>query len=311
MADTAAFDAWVKDVLGVDPGAYEGAGQPGASARGAGEGDDAATDLLDAGSDQAAADTAAPAGQSDEASAPPAPVKLVLKSQTEVSQPSNRARTKLGVGERVNLELKPVAGEWKASGAGSVKPDKGSKVVLTASGKPGKVTVTVTAQGQTEEIVFTVVAPDTVHQDTASTEHYNVGVPNAGFHGQIYVGPDDVNFVNITFLEDEIGCDASGSWAAKKGKGHGPNKTPLGFSDRVVRGKGTMANATDHCWSGYVPGLKLTDWTGEMTFRIPWNYQCNGQSGRIATVVQTTSTTKDGTTRTDKAGGSSGDWPLS
>jgi hypothetical protein len=330
MSDTKAFDSWVKDALGMDvaelrargrssqaPGAGSAgdatAAPPGASATGEGEDQPA-------GDDKPGGDTPGttppigdapvePSGAGD--TPPPTPVKLVLKSETEVTKPGNRARTKLGVGERVTLTLTPVAGDWTATGAGTVKPKKGSTVVLTASGSPGKVKVSVTAAGQTEEIEFTVIAPNSVHQDTVSTEHYNVGVPNAGFKGRVYCGPDDVNFVNITFLEAEIGCVATGSWIAKNGKGHGPNTSPIGFGDTVVSGKGTMSDAVDHCWSGYVPGLTLTDWTGEMTFSIPWTYQCNGAHGKIDTVVQKTSTSKDGTTSTKKAGGSSGDFALS
>ena len=325
MADLTVFDAWVNDAFGANPSDYANAPGAGASAAAADPSSPAGEAGAPPGADptglfgrskdkpQAPDPGATPSGDAgtSPAAKPGKPAKLVLTSETEVTQPGNRARTKLGVGERVTLKLTPVSGDWKVSGAGTINPAKGSTVTLTASGKPGKISVSVTAQGQTKKLSFTVIAPSSVHQDTISTEHYNVGVPNAGFHGQVYCGPATVNFVNITFLEAEIGCKATGSWVSKNGKGHGPNTSPIGFSDTVVAGKGTKSDATDHCWSGYVPGLKLKDWSGVMTFSIPWTYQCNGVTGKIATVVQTTRTAKDGTTSTKKAGGSSGDFALS
>lgn len=316
MSDRMVLDSWVKRVLGVDPVASKPAAPPAQSGAPPGEDPTGLFGKSKTTPSGGTPTTTAPTGGTGTPTKPK-PVKLTLTSETEVTQPTNRARTKIGVGERVTLKLTPVAGDWTAKGSGTVSPAKGSTVVLTASGKAGKVTVSVTAAGKTEKITFTVIAPNSVHQDTISTEHYTAaqlgltsGLPNAGFHGQVYCGPDTVNFSNITFLEAEIGCKASGSWKAKNGKGHGPNTSPIGFEDTVVSGKGTKSFAQDHCWSGYVPGLTLNDWSGKMTFAIPWTYQCNGTSGKIATVTQTTATSKNGTTSTKKAGGSSGDHAL-
>jgi hypothetical protein len=317
MSDRMVLDSWVKRVLDVDPASSPSAAPPAGS--GAPPSEDP-TGLFGRSKTTPTGGTpTTPPSTSGTVTPPPKPkpVKLTLTSETEVTQPANRARTKIGVGERVTLKLTPVSGAWKATGSGTLSAATGATVVLTASGKPGKVTVSVTAADKTEKLTFTVIAPNSVHQDTINTEHYTAaqlgltsGLPNAGFHGQVYCGPDSVNFSNITFLEAEIGCKASGSWKAKNGKGHGPNATPIGFEDTVVSGKGTKSFAVDHCWSGYVPGLTLKDWTGKMTFSIPWTYQCNGTNGKIATVVQTTSTSKNGTTSTKKAGGSSGDHAL-
>ncbi len=319
MSDRMAMDAWVKNVLGVNPTAAElvaPVGQSGAAP----SADPTGLFGRSRTGPSGGTSTASPSSGGTVTPPKPKPVKLTLTSETEVTQPSNRARTKIGIGERVTLKLTPVAGDWTVSGSGTVSPAKGSTVVLTASGKPGKAAVSVTAAGKTEKITFTVIAPKSVHQDTISTEHYTAaqlglghGVPNAGFRGQVFCGPDSVNFVNITFLEAEIGCKASGSWKAKNGKGHGPNASPIGFEETVVSGKGTKSFAVDHCWSGFEPSLAakpLTNWTGDMTFSIPWTYQCNGTTGRIGTVVQTTSTAKNGTTSTKKAGGSSGNHAL-
>ncbi len=149
-----------------------------------------------------------------------------------------------------------------------------------------------------------MIAPSTAHLDRTATEHYNLGVPNVGLRGLIYLGPDDVNFLACSFIEDEIGAKASGSWSAKNGEGHSPNTQPLPCTDKVVSGKGTETSAEDHCWSGYIPGLKLTDWTGEMSWSIPWHWHCGSGKGLIGRVVQHVTTTKDGTSTLTKGGAS-------
>jgi hypothetical protein len=332
MANNPVFDMWVKQAFGVDPASYVAAKGPAANAsgevtvgaepagglfgkskdkdKGADKGGDLDAPLLDG--------EGAPSGDGDGTvtAKPRKRPPLTLTSETEATQPAKRTRTKIGVGERVTLKLTPVSGDWTCAGAGTLTATKGSTVTLIASGKAGTAKITVTAQGKTKKINFTVIAPSTVHQDTQSVEHYSppaIGLtplPNAGFHGRVYCGPDSVNFSKITFLEAEIGCKATGSWKTKNGKGHSPNASPIGFTDTVVSGKGTESLAVDHCWSGFVPGLTLKDWSGSMTFSIPWTYQCNGFTGKIATVVQTTATDKKGATSTKKAGGSSGTFAL-
>ncbi len=235
---------------------------------------------------------------------------ITLTSQTEVSAPANRARTKLGVGERVTLKVTPGPGNWQASGA-KLSSKSGSKVTLIAPDRPGEVDVTVTVGTQQQTLKFTVIAPSEVHQVRVSTEHYTaaqIGIPaplpNAGFHADIYLGPDDVNFTACSFLEDEIGAKASGSWAAKNGEGHSPNKSPLGCTNKVVGGLGTKTVAQDHCWSGYVPGLTLTDWTGQSILVIPWHWACGSGRGLIARVTQKVDTDRAGSTTISKAGAS-------
>ena len=228
---------------------------------------------------------------------------VTLKSETEAKSPSNRTRTKLGVGERVTLTVTPGPGNWHASGA-KLSAKTGSKVTMTAPPRPGSVEVTVDVGGTTQTMKFSVVAPSSMSLVFVKSEHYNVGVPNAGFYAQIYLGPDDVNFGDVTFTEDEIGAKTSGSWSGFNGEGHHPNPSPLGCTSTVVSGKGTKTLAQDHCFTGYFPDLKLTDWTGEETWVIPWHWQCGSGSGLIGRATQRVVTTADGTTTISKAGAS-------
>jgi hypothetical protein len=233
---------------------------------------------------------------------PPVGGVITLSSQTEATSPGNRARTKLGVGERVVVTVTPGPGNWRASGA-KLSGKRGTQVTMTAPDRPGDVDVTCDVGGVTQTISFKVIAPSTVHQDTVGAgRHITNNLPNAGFTGQIYVGPDDVNFSAVSFLEDEIGAKGSGSWTEKNGEGHSPNKAALGMTNTVVGGKGTKSIAVDNCWSGYIPGLALTDWTGQISWTIPWHWQCGSGKGLIGRFAQLVVTTAAGVTTISKAG---------
>jgi hypothetical protein len=230
----------------------------------------------------------------------------VLTHLTEATSPSNRKRTKLGVGERVTLKVAPGPGNWLVSG-GKLSSGTGSTVTLTARANPGKAAVSVKVGTQTAQIEFDVIKPSTAHQDVRTKQHVQNGLPNAGFFADIYIGPDDVNFGNVSWLEEEIGATAHGYWAganggqSKAGKGHGPNPNPLACTATVVAGKGTKVAAVDHCWSGFVPGAHGPNWTGDMTHAIPWDYVIGSTKARIAIVPQTVVTAGDGTTTITKA----------
>ena len=311
MSSDAEKDHWLADALGFDVAAQSGAAAKGglgdevdapASAQTAEPAPTAAPQPAAAsGETNVAPEAAAPTSAAAAPPPPPKPKPITLKSQTKVNAPANRTRTKLGVGEQVTLTVTPGPGTWTTS-AGTLNARSGSTVTLTAPTSPGTVDIAVEAGGQTAKMKFTVIAPSSVHQEVTSTEHLNNHLPNAGFHAQIYLGPDDVSFAEVTFTEDEVGAKAVGSWTAKNGEGHSPNPSPIGCSSVVIAGKGTKTLAVDHCWSGYVPGLTLTDWTGEMSWTIPWNWQCGSSHGAIARVVQRVVTTKDGATTISKAG---------
>ncbi|HME20424.1 MAG TPA: hypothetical protein VKI44_03535 [Acetobacteraceae bacterium] len=311
MENREACLAWINDIFGLD---LEGAPQEarvgaGSAALGAqpvsflGRGKKKKTGGDDAGGTDID-DTGSKGGK------PPKDVTLKLTSETEAKQPSPRNRTKLGVGERVTLKLKPLSGDWVVAGGGSVNPAKGSKVVFTAPGAPGTCTVTVTAAGKTEQITFTVIGPSTVSMERRKIRHDAVGYPNAGFVARIFVGPDDVNFCKIGITEDDCPCVCTGYWADFNGIGHGANPDAVGLEQKVEKGMGTRMVGQDNIWSGYIDTRKLDDWTGTQTFNIPWNYSCDGNSARFTTVVHQVTTDAKGTSRATKGGASSGDCKL-
>jgi hypothetical protein len=237
---------------------------------------------------------------------------LTFTHQTEATSPGNRARVKLGIGEPVVLTVTPGPGMWEAPGA-SLSSRKGNQVTMTAPGRPGEIEVTVKVGDQTTSVKFTVIAPSEVHQSVqaGSQQHAAPGdlpdgkpLPNAGFKSDIFIGPDDVSFAYIKWLEREVGATGTGSWSGKSGEGHFPNKTPLGMTKTIVSGKGTKADAFDHCWSGFIPGVPGPDYSGAATWKIPWIYVVGTSRGAIGDAPMILNTAADGTTTISKVGAS-------
>ncbi len=236
--------------------------------------------------------------------APTGPVNLT--SKTEVRAPANRTRTRLGVGERVVLKVTGGSGNWRASGA-VLSAKTGTVVTMTAPPRPGSVTVSVDVGGTQRSLSFTVIAPSTVRMVVASTEHIDNSLPNAGMHCECYIGPDDVNFGETTNSEDDIRAKASGCWDEFNGAGHGPSPSPNTCdAGTVTPGLGTHSPGTDHIWSGYIPQPVPPngDWSGRMTYDIPWHWQCGSGAGLISHVVHRQVTDAAGTTTISKGGAS-------
>jgi hypothetical protein len=234
---------------------------------------------------------------------PPAP-PLVLTHQCEAPAPSNKARTKLGVGERVVLRITPGPGTWAVTGGSTLSATSGATVTFTARATAGKSKVTVTVGSQTAEVEFDVVRPNSVRMDAKGTRHVANGRPNAGMHTDIFIGPADVSFYRVELLELEVGATASGYWQSRAGQGHHPNTSFGPMTTTVVSGKGTKFAFMDNALSGYLGPGPIS--AGQFAYAIPWQYRVvGGSSGTtFATVNQTIVTTDDGTTTISKAGAS-------
>ena len=243
-----------------------------------------------------------PPGPTPPAPTPPA-APLVLTHECEAPAPSNKKRTKLGVGERVTLKVKPGSGTWTVTG-GKLSATTGATVTFTARSTGGKSKVTVTIGAETADIEFDVVAPNSVHMDANGTLHVANGRPNAGVHTDIYIGPSDVSFMNVELLELEVGATASGYWGPRAGVGHGPNPAFGPMTSTVVGGKGTKFSFMDNAASGYLGPVPVS--AGQFAYAIPWQYRVGTSGGgtTFATVTQSIVTTDDGTTTISKAGAS-------
>lgn len=319
-SNTTEQDAWVAGAFGADPAGYadaapsESLASPGAALPPTGLlGDDGVqaavvgggpldpTALQEQVDGEPAAGEAAPVNPAGEAAAPVTPV---ITHETVARQPSNRKRLKLGVGERVTLNVAPGPGDWVAS-LGQVAPANGNSTVFTAPAAPGNAVITVTVAGQQATVTFQVIAPSSVSMEAHGTRHVAGTEPNAGFHAFFYIGPGDVSFANVETLEHDVGAAARGHWASFNGIGHQPGTDWATFSNAVASGKGTKSNFMDNCLSG-TTGTGAP-YAGNYSFAILWFYRVVGTGGggtRFATVTQAVVTGADGTTTISKAGAS-------
>jgi len=143
---------------------------------------------------------------------PNPPQQCTITSIADATEPSDRARTRLGVGETVHLSVSSGSATWSVvQGEGTITPD-GVFTAPLASNPPGlsgpNVVQAVTASGKCTK-GFTIVEP---------SELLFYALPNLGYTlirrptGQgtavaarpaIFLGPGDVSFKNIEIAEFE------------------------------------------------------------------------------------------------------------
>jgi len=130
---------------------------------------------------------------------------IQITNQCVAAIPTNQARTKIGVGERVSLWLigTPSGTYTWSTSAGSVNPTNGPATTLTAPDKKATAVVTVTyAGGSCVGPSFDVVEPASESAIISVTNTYPAGTQGAGMHlDPITVAPTDVSFANVEVLE--------------------------------------------------------------------------------------------------------------
>jgi hypothetical protein len=251
-------------------------------------------------------------GGSDPESAPPpavsAPgavspcVQCTIASETVMTQPDDRARRNIGVGERVRLTFSLGNANWTiTAGHGALSSASGTTVVLTAPGVAQSVTVSATGGGCTATIDFSIIAPNDVRMTRIDTLHQQ-NTHKIGMHTRIFFLPDTVNFHRVEYLEDEVMCTATGIWTCINNTGHGPATTPFPGTTRVVAGYGTRIGANDMVRSGWCNG-GTTQADGRISWPIPWKYRVQGLTTYhpIRTVTQVCTSNAAGQLRANKA----------
>jgi type VI secretion system secreted protein VgrG len=205
---------------------------------------------------------------------------LTITSQTVATSPTNRARTRIGVGEEVTLTANPGPATWAiTSGTGRLSPSSGShtSVTFTADDNAGSVTITATGSGCSGTITFTVVQPSSWTMEKApgtNLKHAN-GRPDCGWKGLTWYHPDDVNFYNVQVREQDSQAVTTGSYNTFSGVKHGNYAGGFSAWFPVVRhdpAKGSTDDAPDEIYSGD-PGAANTRaappfTTGTMYFPI-------------------------------------------
>lgn len=155
--------------------------------------------------------------------------KCTITSKTIASSPSNRARTRIAVGEEVELTVSPGTATWSIStGTGKLSSTSGTKVTFTADDKAGSVNITANSSGCSCKIQFTIVIPSsfTMKREPGTNLKHTRNRPNCGWFGVIFVHSNDVNFYNIQVREKDSKCVSSGSHSVFKGLPHGRYPPP-------------------------------------------------------------------------------------
>jgi len=138
---------------------------------------------------------------------------LEIRSETESTEPSDRSRTTLGLGEKVLCSVyPPVSVTWEVD-EGSVLPDNGMNTDFTASKSPANSTVHAKIGTVDCTLDFEVIAPEgiTYEPDDAWTDGFPLtnGPPN-NFIGNgrkfpAIIQPTTVSFKGLEFRENKPG----------------------------------------------------------------------------------------------------------
>jgi hypothetical protein len=190
-----------------------------------------------------------------------------ITSQTVATSPANRARTRIGVGEEVDLTVDPAPATWAiTSGGGTLSPSSGSHATVrfTADDNAGNVTITATGASCTCTITLTVVQPSdwTMQRKSGTDLKHKHGRPDCGWLGIMYVHPNDVNFYRIETREKDSQYVGTGVYASYTGDYHGnyplPDRASSWFRiSRHTEADGSTDDTPDTIYTG-LPSVAAT-----------------------------------------------------
>ena len=130
---------------------------------------------------------------------------IQITNQCVATNPAERARTIVGVGEEVRMGLAGAASgdcAWSAS-AGSVSESNGTSTTFTAPSNAMTATVTVTLPGgQSLRRDFTVLEPSGVDRaELLSVYDFDEDESGAGMYCRVYMAPTNVSFYRVQLME--------------------------------------------------------------------------------------------------------------
>lgn len=231
-----------------------------------------------------------------------------IVSQTVATVPSNRARTRLGVGESANLTFSLGDAKWSINlpdpEGGSLSTTSGAAVVYTAPERAANVTITATGHGCTKTIQFTIVEPSGVRMERkpGTLGNHRLNSASVGFIGDIYILPADVSFEHCSYREGEVDAVGSGCFQAHYAShhvGHHPNPNPIPIDAPTSDTSGSKVNGYDQI------AASSSTCEGGWTWSIPWYFQVgSGLEKRFTTVDQVVAINAAGTATISKAGAS-------
>ena len=248
---------------------------------------------------------------------PPVPIPPVppppeaITSQTVVTSPGGRTRTKIGVGEEVNLTHAPGSAAWTTTD-GTLSAANGVTVILTAPDRAKRITVNAGAA----TISFDVIAPTSVAMDRESGTgvKHTLNQPDSGIQTRVFLGADTVNFSRVRYRELNVagvptspGVYSCNTFSTGHCSGATAGACPdKALTDTVVAGKGTQSVLGDCAYSGHC-GTAPPFVPGSITVNIPYEYKVGtGAFHTIRNVVQIHTLEADASTLTSSKAGATG-----
>lgn len=212
-----------------------------------------------------------------------------ITTQTVATHPTDRARRRIGITEKVEITVACKNGNWSVTGPGTLDQSTGKKVTLTASDYAGRVFVTVKGSDGCESMVdFEVVEPSGVKMVRQYDVGHTRGQPSVELWAEIHILPDDVSFKDVLFEEGECQANLTGYFAQLNNL---PKSTRDGY---------TIHPATGTPFYGEKYGT-FTDWDsiimndndigtphshGTFIWPIPWRYSLDGYSWKEFAIVE-------------------------
>jgi len=173
-----------------------------------------------------------------------------LTTRTLYDTPQDTTRKTVGIGEHVRCEIAPSPeGDitWVATNHGDVTSRGGLVNTFVAADTPGSSTVSVImANGKTKPLQFNVLAPNAILIEKNYYEEYEETAFSLKVLvvGNVYFGPDSVNFGHVAFREKD--CDATKKWGLYANATDFPAGSPYHIAgsipwqgDTVFRERGT------------------------------------------------------------------------
>jgi hypothetical protein len=206
-------------------------------------------------------------------------LKCKITSKTDASVPKDRARTTVGVGEKVKLTFSPGSASWTASG-GKLSSKSGSSVTFTAPDRAASVTINASGGGCKCSITFKVIEPTGMQMERVPGSHvwHTKGIPSVGFHANIYIVPATVSFENIEISEDDCTGAVTGYFVGTTldGLHHAGHGAGTWVTVGTVKaGKGSRVDGQDTIQSGYC-NFGTPYKNGTFDWPIPWKFRVGG-----------------------------------
>jgi hypothetical protein len=206
---------------------------------------------------------------------------LKIETQTVATQPADRTRKTVGVGEEVNLKLLPEGLgliTWNIpSGSGYLSHYfSNASILFTAPGEASDTTVTASVSGGESEVEFDIIEPSGILMENKEPVAFHCATTwmSISYQANVYFQPDTVNFYRLYYYEGASAMYATGCYAYNNtGIPIHDRNGPHPMSQSVVAGKGTLCADPDNLTSA-IDIMGPTD-VGDRYWELDWSYTCD------------------------------------